>query len=444
MQAVVLVAACGAAGGSLGGNSSTSLECSPPPPSVRFYLLDLPIAKRCRRPGLLAALQALGRRPSGGDLAQHLGPELFLHQHLASHPWRTRDPDTADLFVAPSLLAFALHDGLCDGLRGDEVIAALTEELTSSPHYARAGGADHLLVFTHWRARHRMFLLEPGHQPRTHNASVYSAFATATRRFILGHVMRSGALCRRRFMHWAAPSAAVLTVPYLVPSVLPSCAASPSGDDSMPETVACDAGDQGEASFAEYRAARNHTLFFVGNTLRAETAPAKAAALHVCHPTEMAGCQLAAMSGKSVDAMMRGSLFSVHVRGDSAGSSRVEAAVASGTPQIFLAGRYEAEVAAFPCKVPWGDMVLGLDHDAFLAQPETTVREALRVLIGGHGQGHGNRWRGMWRLQQEARRDLLWHVEGSRVGHNILLDAGRLLRRQAPRSQPLLRQAEEG
>lgn len=256
MQAVVLVAACGAAGGSLGGNSSTSLECSPPPPSVRFYLLDLPIAKRCRRPGLLAALQALGRRPSGGDLAQHLGPELFLHQHLASHPWRTRDPDTADLFVAPSLLAFALHDGLCDGLRGDEVIAALTEELTSSPHYARAGGADHLLVFTHWRARHRMFLLEPGHQPRTHNASVYSAFATATRRFILGHVMRSGALCRRRFMHWAAPSAAVLTVPYLVPSVLPSCAASPSGDDSMPETVACDAGDQGEASFAEYRAVR--------------------------------------------------------------------------------------------------------------------------------------------------------------------------------------------
>lgn len=228
----------------------------PPPSRVRFYLLDLPINRRCRRPGLLAALQALTRRPGGGDWMQHLGPELFLHQQLSSNPWRTSDPDTADLFVAPSLLAFALKDGLCDGLRGDEVIAALTEQLTASPHYRRAGGADHLLVFTHWRVRHIMFMLESEHIPHAHNASIYAEFVAATQHFLLGHVLRSGALCRRRFMHWAPPGAAVLTVPYLVPSVLPTCTSLPSQADGASEIVSCAPGEQGEANFAKYLAVR--------------------------------------------------------------------------------------------------------------------------------------------------------------------------------------------
>lgn len=216
---------------------------------------------------------------------------------------------------------------------------------------------------------------------------------------------------------------------------------------------------------------RNHTLFFVGNVLRAEALAGPHAALRPLvvdrladvfppniladtHPASsrpecvppavMTGCHMPALSGEAVGSLMQRSLFSLHVRGDDAGSSRVETAVAGGTPQLFLAGRYVVDVAAFPCTVPWSDMVVWLKDDEFLDHPEATARKALRDFIVGRAEEGGRRWRRMWHLQDEARRDLLWHVEGSRVGHNILLDAGRLLRTRGllPVPSPLSLAAE--
>jgi hypothetical protein len=136
------------------------------------------------------------------------------------------------------------------------------------------------------------------------------------------------------------------------------------------------------------------------------------------------------MPGEAVLSMMRKSLFALHVRGDDSGSSRVYESVASGTLQLFLANRFYNDSATFVCAVPWKDMVYALDEAEFLRAPAATVEAALSELLGARDTGEGRvdgMLQRMWRTQVAARRDLLWHVPGSRVGHNILEEASRIL-----------------
>eukprot|EP00951_Prasinocladus_malaysianus_P030952 scaffold294243_cov45-Prasinocladus_malaysianus.AAC.1 len=65
-----------------------------------FYLYDFEISRLCNPPDKLQRFQERAALPrTGGDWAQHTGPEVFFDQQLIDHPLRTLNPDEAKLFV---------------------------------------------------------------------------------------------------------------------------------------------------------------------------------------------------------------------------------------------------------------------------------------------------------------------------------------------------------
>ena len=97
-------------------------------------------------------------------------------------------------------------------------------------------------------------------------------------------------------------------------------------------------------------------------------------------------------------------------------------ALATGTPQLFLARRYYADVAPFKCQVPWDRAFRFVDNDEFVRGPVQTVRTLLDSLLD---DPEAVAWHGLWEAQRAAADDLLWHTPGSRVGNNAIEDAFR-------------------
>eukprot|EP00951_Prasinocladus_malaysianus_P022779 scaffold191814_cov48-Prasinocladus_malaysianus.AAC.1 len=287
----------------------------------------------------------------------------------------------------------------------------LAAEIQASPYYQRSQGRDHLLVFSHWRVRKGIFQLKTNYyfQPADRNRRMHNAvdeFEMTVRNFILGSVLQTGAYNQVPDVFWAPEAAKVILIPYLPPNVLPTCSYSDLG-----RVICSDDGTaENHITLAEYRRSRNHTLFFVGNTARSESNESgnvrplvvdqlgevyppnilastsqdrRDSKRPLCSPkvNMLTGCHLRSMPAADVNQLMHQSLFSLHVRGDDAGSSRVELAIASGTLQIFLANRFYQDKAAFKCRVPWAEMVYHVDDRDFLKSPAFTMQKALSELL---------------------------------------------------------------
>ena len=115
----------------------------------------------------------------------------------------------------------------------------------------------------------------------------------------------------------------------------------------------------------------------------------------------------------------------MHIRGDDASSSRVYEAVASGTPQLSLSTRMYQDAIPFKCAVPWGELYQPIDEMAFERAPLETMEGVLGELLGGDSSS--GRLLRMWSAQREAAKDLLWHLPGSRVAHNMVEEAMRMV-----------------
>eukprot|EP00951_Prasinocladus_malaysianus_P021815 scaffold181260_cov45-Prasinocladus_malaysianus.AAC.1 len=187
----------------------------------------------------------------------------------------------------------------------------------------------------------------------------------------------------------------------------------------------CADGYTGEPTFDRYVTDRKHTLFFLGHedrhevpgsknsTMRAQlreqrklvrpvvvddiqegygpniladTAPAEGSLPHprpTCNfqkgwPTT--ACNSPGLDASKTSRLLHDSLFSIHVRGDDASSSRVYEAITSGTPQLFLASRYYIDVAPFKCTVQYDKMFVWLDEELFTQDPKLCIQHVMERL----------------------------------------------------------------
>ena len=268
-------------------------------------------------------------------------------------------------------------------------------------------------------------------------------------------------------------TAKVITVPHLAPSSVQGCTFREG-------RVVCNQAYTGEANFDSYRRSRNYSLFFLGNTERHEVpgsrkcshsgedcmrqlleqrkllrplvvfelgglgarnvlasskAPQGLPPKRACSfdgPQQVTTeCVCPPLEPARVSKLLHLSEFAVHVQGDDASSSRVYEAIASGTPQLFLAGRYFGDIAPFKCRVDWGRMVYWLETDEFRANPEGTMRGVLRGF-----REDPSEWQRLWEAQREAANDLLWHMPQSRVAQNVVEDALRAIDVPPPPAEP--------
>lgn len=440
--------------------------CREVPEGMKFYLYDLESAKLC-----LQGEELLNRaKQLPPERLQHYGAELFLEQQLRSHPWRTEDPSQASLFVLPPIFGLPFAStyipgdpakGLCH-VPVDELLGNVTEEMQASFWYRRKGGHDHLLVGTDFHVQYLLIneaevskpakklqeaitnLVGPDRMERIHT------FREAMRPLMTATKCRDGLRSHGKFVHWARNRTShQITIPHMAAGVLVHCEfVWLSGD------ILCDSGYTGEHSFEEYRKARNYTMFFIGNTARHEASfkkwkirPKVVDYLGDLYPPNIlastsapprdpkirpacsfdgqgptTGCMVTGLSGSTINGLMHQSLFSIHVRGDDASSSRVYEALASGTPQLFLAERFYDDIAPFRCRIPYKDMFVQLDQKAFQKSPKETMADVLDSLMRSSTE-----WEQLWYTQKSASRDLLWHLPDSRVGHNMIEDALRSL-----------------
>lgn len=457
-------------------------ECREVDPERRkFYLYEFEFAKKLCKSGadLLEAIKA--QIP---ERRQQLGSELFLHQQLQDHPWRTTDPSEAFLFVIPSIFGVPKKPGptwqpyslVCD-MRMEDLVTEVTKELMSSRWYHRNQGRDHLMAMMDWKGRKILFHAEDitAHgtlrqfTPKNDTSLFERRMATlrtwrhTARNFLIASRF-STAQAQLNGDSWnkMPEGARLLAIPYLPPSVIDDCKADgPSG-----KIVCLSPQDYtNEKTFDAYRRSRNTTLFFLGHGCRAEAGTstlvgkggkgrASSTALRplvlyqlgdVRPPNILAntgkcgiatiecsfkgggptsGCSSGNIHPSVVAAKLRQTFFSVHVRGDDASSSRVYEALAYGTPQLFLAARYYQDVAPFKCSVPYDRAFVTMDEDAFADAPRAEMEAVLGRLMDG---ADATEWEQLWTTQRKAAEDLLWHVPNSRVGHNIVEDALRIL-----------------
>jgi len=85
------------------------------------------------------------------------GAEALWIEQLVDHPWRTRDPETADLFVIPANF-YAAHRGWCRKTP-EEFLRTTSRTLEGSDWFHRSGGRDHVILstfFESWRQIERL------------------------------------------------------------------------------------------------------------------------------------------------------------------------------------------------------------------------------------------------------------------------------------------------
>ena len=352
-----------------------SQPCEPVQP-LKFYIYQLQSFRACSfsEPGARELLLERIRTLSAED-RQRIAGGLFLEQHLSEHPWRTLDPEEADLFVVPSVLDLAAAS-LCttQGVPStgppparvksrvpfslSESLGPFMDELAASPYYQRSQGRDHLMVWLHYHVRNIFMPRKPGKPVPGLKSSDASRFRHLVRNFILGQKHARSTVVHSKTWDMRMPGTCVFTVPHLAPSALDRCQweeSHPQGKEQRPRLHCPPDPREGvpESSFEEYLKNRNHTLFFSGNVGRDQEPPLRRAAvkqLAAVHPPNIlvayegrtkalqlppcavsadgtvvpAPCRAAGVAGAGLfRRQMTRSRFSLHIKGDDATSSRV-------------------------------------------------------------------------------------------------------------------------
>jgi hypothetical protein len=117
---------------------------------------------------------------------------------------------------------------------------------------------------------------------------------------------------------------------------------------------------------------------------------------------------------------------SIFAGGDDPTSSRFYDAVAFGTPQIVISEGFYDQGAPFRCAVDYASVYYNLNEIDFQSASAKYMEEALtKLMLKGKIMKNANLLRKKWEAQRAAAPDLLWHIPGSRVAHNVLEDAFR-------------------
>ncbi|CAN0118235.1 unnamed protein product [Ectocarpus fasciculatus] len=227
---------------------------------------------------------------------------------MLAHPWRTLNPEEADLFYVPMypVLSIKLGNNRCGGKTHEQLIDASVEYLAlSSVYFRRFGGADHALVCAWWNCREAL-----GPKPRM-----------LLRRAVLGINERLLGWTR-----WGCGLTKMVAIPYTASSVL-----------TASEMIGGRAAEDRDIPF-----------FFVG------TARSRPERQNLDVVTGMAEGSVMMLGDHQSDWGMNSTQYAAHIarssrfcfcpRGDTESSRRIFDAVAAGCTPIVT----EATVAALP------------------------------------------------------------------------------------------------
>ncbi|KAA8492694.1 hypothetical protein FVE85_8201 [Porphyridium purpureum] len=78
--------------------------------------------------------------------------DVLFVERLQNHPWRTRQPQDAELFVVPVLLSALALDNC--SVSTTKSLNQMNQYLGNSSWYSRYEGRDHLVLMSHWKKRY--------------------------------------------------------------------------------------------------------------------------------------------------------------------------------------------------------------------------------------------------------------------------------------------------
>lgn len=399
------------------GRDGGAKGCQQEVPPYRFYIYDLGMAERCRvdtPEGIKAQLTQW--RP---DEKQHFG-EVFFYFQMLKHPWRTEDPSKAFLFFVPIMTSLSVR-GKCGSHKDN--LEHVAVQLLASPWYQRSKGGDHLIMYTDFRF----------------SISVRHGFAAALfKNFMVG----------RKKLPTQHPGQCTFLIPHTSPMALTPGNCRIDVSSGIPTCSSYNTAL--ESTFEDFLANRNYTMFFMGQAddrmayrsrriglqhlpavdgpnWIAGTGQKPSTGRRDCTPGRWDGCHIQTKADEGPYSQgMVSSKLSLFFRGDDPSSCRMFDAIDAGTPVLLLSDKYLENVAHFRCRVPWKQIVFKLSEVEFAKDPAEVMRQALhRLQRGGPAHDPQAVLRGLWEAQRLYREDLLWHVEGSRVGNNALEEVWR-------------------
>ena len=442
--------------------------CKAVPQGKKFYMYDFDALRHCsptHNATRRSQLHDKMLKDKKFDL-ERLGPTLFFEQQLAEHPWRTMDPEEADLFVLPTVMDLAA-ELLCQSTPEDsdedpeerlaerlvEVGKLLADSVRKSPYYSRKGGADHLLFFAHLKVRDNLFSTKLNTEATEDQMYIRDTF----RNFIIAEALSrnyrlySSGTGAMRPMELPPSSSCMLTVPFFAPSATKSCSSQGGAPDGGNKLVC--KGAVMAKSIEEYLEHRDYSYTFIGmprnivtpnmrDVVIRDFGPVKPPSILVYTTSRwlrkisnipLPRCKYSPdgipqpspceekdrVRGAGMHEFLKRSKFSIHVKGADSGSSRVFDALHAGALQISIADRYMEDSAAFKCRVPWDRMFFPVGEREMWRNGTEALSTALEALEADDNA----RMREMLELQQAAVPELLWHVPGSRAGQNVIEDA---------------------
>jgi hypothetical protein len=372
------------------------------------------------------------------------GVEVSFLLHLQDHPWRTRDPEEAAVFVIPGLFSVALNshhnDSNCD-LSVEEMSTTLASAVQESSWFNRHQGRDHLMVVGYFMAelflsqsiewnrllKHATLALHSGvrmyigkQYPRCiisvgHQSSPNenSDVAVKTRSDLL-HMrpLKQGLLDlqaenslkpQRRSIFMLGQANKMRYYRHRVTAV------KKLGDVGVNSFIAASKCEKGmkfkSCGVNRIRGVGGDNAVTSGNIDDAPVAP-----VTNC-------CLKNKLSYSSFLKQMMLSNFSLLIGGGDPGSSRFADALVLSVPQLILSDGFYERYAPFPCIVPWRQITEQISEKDFQRQPKQAVEKALTRAT--------ERRESMIRLQQQYVSDVDWTHPHTLAPNNLLVETVR-------------------
>lgn len=420
----------------------------PAGPGVPFYLYEGPAFEnwidRCDglgggpanwdRAGVVAqdhGLTTLGAH----RLTKHGNDLLFLEQALI-HPWRTKDPEQAKLFVVPVLLGYAARHGKCGKMKAWKLLSRAAAAIKRLPYVARSQGRDHLVLSTDFKVymtQHAAF------------KKLFPNFIFATQLHSWGS--KVGASCA-----FAVPMNALLPLSQETVESLHSQTDETFWNRQHPvyfkgqidTRAAYGARRRLGAALARLAADRPRQFsgaMFLGTkyvdpkfadpSLRVCSCPqVHGTATHIVHGALCIDCVENGTAGHRTAAAralsnpylwdMPETQFAFQIRGDLPGSNRLYDIIKAGAIPVALSDDLE-ETLPFPDRVPWPELLVRLRERDIASGSEKAATALWAALDAANSTELRTRRALIWRHAK----DLIWELNHSRVTSNVLLHAAR-------------------
>jgi hypothetical protein len=368
------------------------------------------------------------------------GVEVSFLLHLQDHPWRTRDPEEAAVFVIPGLFSVALNshhnESNCD-LSIEEMSTTLASAVQKSHWFNRYQGRDHLMVMGYFKAEYFV-------RQSVEWSGLLKQATLALHSGVRTYVGKLFPRCIISVGHHASPNensnVEVKTRKDLIHMrPLDQDLLDLQAENSMkPQRRSIFMlGQANKVKYYRNRVTAIRQLGDVGvNSFIAASVCEKGMKFKSCGINKKHGasdgtpieddtaitpvtncCLKHKLSYSSFLKQMMMSNFSLLIGGGDPGSSRLADALALNVPQLILSDGFYERYAPFPCIVPWRQITEQISEKLFNQHPKQTVDDALKRAT--------ERRESMIRLQQQYASDVDWTHPQTLAPNNLLVETVR-------------------